>query len=90
MLNLLSVSGVSVSVFILSEVNGGVTVVILNCVFVVVGGWGVFVFGGVVGWGGGMVGRGGGVVRGSLVGQSDGSKGEDDENLVTSKLIRFY
>ena len=41
--------------FVLSEVNRGVTVVILNCVFVVVSGWGVFVFGGVVGGGGGVV-----------------------------------
>ena len=53
--DLLSVGGVSVSVFVLSEVNRGVTVVILNCVFVVVSGWGVFVFGGVVGWGGGVI-----------------------------------
>ena len=68
--------------FVLSEVNRGVAVVILNCVFVVVSGWGVFVFGGVVGWGGG-------VVRGGLVGQSDGSKGKDDENL-RGKKVRFY
>ena len=53
--DLLSVGGVSVSVFVLSEVNRGVAVVILNCVFVVVSGWGVFVFGGVVGGGGGVV-----------------------------------